>query len=85
MRTLGMMTHSYALRVLYTGIYPPSAMLHSSSIVYPPKRHEYGESKEPCSLLKSCFMNRAPTDIFSIKMHTYNPMFVSTLCNSTGS
>lgn len=67
MRTLGMMPHSYALVVKEK----QHGLLDADLILYcPPKHHEFGESKEPCSLLKSCFMNRAPTDIAWIKMHT---------------
>ena len=66
MRTLGMVPHSYALRVhgdLTT--YGDAALV----LYYPPKRHEYGLSEELWSLLKSCLMNGNLTDIASFKMH----------------
>ena len=65
--SLGMMPHSYALRVeeKQYGLLDADLMLY-----YPPKHHEFGEFKEPWSLPKSCLMNMAPTGIARIKMHT---------------
>ena len=67
MRTLGMVPHSYALRVKekQCGLLDADLILY-----YPPKHHGLGDSKEPWSLLKSRFMNKAPTDIAPLKMHT---------------
>ena len=74
MRTLGLVPHSYALRVhrdLPT--FGDAALV----LYYPPKRHEYGESEELRSLLKTCLMNGDSRDIFSIEMHTIPCMCIS--------
>lgn len=72
-----MVPHSYALRVL---VHRDLPTFGDAALVFyllsPKTSYEYGEPEELWSIRKSCLRNEDTTDIFSIKMHTYNLMFV---------
>lgn len=59
MKFLDMVPHSYAITVSSDLFIGNKALI----LYYPPKHHEFGESEELCSLIRSSFMDRDPTYI----------------------
>ena len=67
MRSQDTVSHSYALRLFTKS---PRAHLVSLALYHPPKYHEFYESEELSSFLKTCPSNYDPVDVCTIDIYT---------------